>query len=226
MCGMWDVAYGWCGRALDGLHLAHEIRLEAAGGIVPLETFAIAVPQFQAVLFLPVLVAEIIGFPSIPVGKCDGTPGGHPKVVALIGQISAGYPEMLVAQACEGEREREGDEKRFAVHAYLGGGRCSQSVSRCPRTFNFFSLAKPNAARDSQWPSGHTPLLPLSAYPFVGQQFRVTNFRVLCTLESQQTAAVVALHLPFPFHLPKSRMCFSSLSFSSCDEMLARCMPW
>lgn len=27
-------------------------------------------------------------------------------------------------------------------------------------------------------------------------------------------------------HLPKSRMCFSSLSFSSCDEMLAKCMPW
>jgi len=27
-------------------------------------------------------------------------------------------------------------------------------------------------------------------------------------------------------NLPKSRMCFSSLSFSSCDEMLARCMPW
>lgn len=28
------------------------------------------------------------------------------------------------------------------------------------------------------------------------------------------------------FIIPKSRMCFSSLSFSSCDEILARCIPW
>lgn len=95
---------------LDGLHLAHEIRLEAARGIVPLEAFAIAIPQLQAVLLLPVLVAEIVRFAGIPVGERDGSSGGHPEVVALIGQISAGYPEMLVAQTC---KRRERFEKRF-----------------------------------------------------------------------------------------------------------------
>lgn len=102
---------------LDGLHLAHEICLEAARGIVPLEAFAISIPQFQAVLLLPVLVAEIVWFACIPVGERDGSPGGHPEVVALVGQISAGYPEMLVAQTCE---RRERFENRFAnSHAHL-----------------------------------------------------------------------------------------------------------
>lgn len=27
-------------------------------------------------------------------------------------------------------------------------------------------------------------------------------------------------------YIPKSLMCFSRLSFSSCDDMLARCIPW
>lgn len=146
---------------LDGLHLAHEIRLEAARGIVPLEAFAIAIPQFQAVLLLPVLVAEIVWFACIPVGERDGSPGGHPEVVALVGQISAGYPEMLVAQTCE---RRERFENRFAnSHAHLQRLRVQPKVFHAARAALAHSLfSKLNAARDGHWPVGR-PLSPSSS---------------------------------------------------------------
>lgn len=84
---------------LVGLHLADEVGLEAARRVVPLEALAIAVPQLQAVLLLAVLVPEIVGFAGVPVGECDGSAGGHPEEVALVGQVRAGNPEMFVAQA-------------------------------------------------------------------------------------------------------------------------------
>lgn len=85
----------------DGLHLADKVGLEAAGWIVPFETFAISIPQLEAVLLLAILIAEIVWFAGIPIGKRNRPSGGHPKVVALIGQICARYPEMFVTQACE-----------------------------------------------------------------------------------------------------------------------------
>jgi len=87
--------------ASDGLHLADEVSLETAGWIIPFESFAITIPQLETVLLLTILIAEIVGLASIPVGKCYRSSSGHPKVIALIGQICAGYPEMLVAQTCE-----------------------------------------------------------------------------------------------------------------------------
>lgn len=84
----------------DGLHLADKVGLEAAGRIVPFQTFAVAIPQLKAILLLAVLVAEIVWFAGIPVGERDGPARGHPKVVALVGQICARYPEMLVTQTC------------------------------------------------------------------------------------------------------------------------------
>lgn len=96
---MWKLGLG-CAPS-DGLHLADKVGLEAAGRIVPLQAFAIAIPQLEAVLLLAVLVAEIVWLAGIPVGERDGPARGHPKVVALVGQICARYPEMLVAQTCE-----------------------------------------------------------------------------------------------------------------------------
>lgn len=80
------------------LNLAHEVRLEAAWRIVPLETLAVAIPQLQAVLLLVVLVPEVVRFARIPVGERDRSAGGHPEEAALVRQIGARRPEVLVAE--------------------------------------------------------------------------------------------------------------------------------
>lgn len=93
---------GWIYRfliPLIGLNLADKVGLEAAGRIVPLEALAVAIPQLQAVLLLPILVAEIVRLAGVPVGEGYWPAGGHPEEGALIGQVSAGNPEMLVAQS-------------------------------------------------------------------------------------------------------------------------------
>lgn len=92
----------WIYRFLDpliGLNLADKVGLEAAGRIVPLEALAVAIPQLQAVLLLPVLVAEVVRLAGVPVGEGYWPAGGHPEEGALVGQVGAGNPEMLVAQA-------------------------------------------------------------------------------------------------------------------------------
>lgn len=82
------------------LHFAHEIRLEGARGVVPLEPLPVPVPELQAVLLLAVLVLEVVGLARVPVGEGDGPARGHPEEVALLGQVGAGRPEVLVAEAC------------------------------------------------------------------------------------------------------------------------------
>jgi hypothetical protein len=86
------------------LHFTHEVRLERTGRVVPLEAFAVAVPQLQTVLLFAVLVLEVVGFAGVPVGEGYGTAGRHPEEVALVGQVRAGGPEVLVPQPCKNRR--------------------------------------------------------------------------------------------------------------------------
>lgn len=87
-------------------HFAHEVRFEAARRIVPLQTFAVAVPQFHAVLLLAVLVPEVVRFAGVPVGERDRSSVGHPEEVALVGQIGARCPKVFVTETCGGRKRR------------------------------------------------------------------------------------------------------------------------
>lgn len=80
------------------LHFTDEKGLERAGRVVPFEAFAVSVPQLETVLLLAVLVLEVIWFTSVPVREGDGPTVGHPEEIALVGQISAGRPEVFVAE--------------------------------------------------------------------------------------------------------------------------------
>lgn len=79
-------------------HFTDEICLKTARRIVPLQAFAVAVPQFHAVLLLAVLVPEVVGLAGVPVGERDRSAVGHPEEVALVGQIGARRPKVFVAQ--------------------------------------------------------------------------------------------------------------------------------
>lgn len=77
------------------LNLANKIRLEAARRIVPLQSFSVAIPQFQAVFFLAVFVPEVVRFTGVPVGERQGPAVRNPEEAALFGQIGTGRPEMF-----------------------------------------------------------------------------------------------------------------------------------
>lgn len=66
-------------RELIVPHFTHEEGLEGAGRVVPLQSFPVPVPELQAVLLFPVLVAEVVGLPGVPVGEGDWSSGRHPE---------------------------------------------------------------------------------------------------------------------------------------------------
>ena len=74
------------------------LKVEGAGRVVPLESLAVSVPQFQAVLLFAVLVAEVVGFTGVPVGEGHRPAGGEPEEVALVALICSGRPEVFTAQ--------------------------------------------------------------------------------------------------------------------------------
>jgi hypothetical protein len=86
------------------LHFTDEIGFERAWRVVPFEAFSISIPQLETVLLLAVLVLEVIWFTSVPVCEGDGPPVGHPEEVALVGEIGARRPEVLIAKTCKKSR--------------------------------------------------------------------------------------------------------------------------
>lgn len=85
-------------RSHSLLYLTNEERFERTRRVVPLQSLAVPVPQFQAVLLFAVLVLEVVGLARIPIGEGDGAAGGHPEEAALLGEVGAGGPEVLVAE--------------------------------------------------------------------------------------------------------------------------------
>ena len=81
------------------MHFTHKVSFERTWGVVPFEALAVAVPEFQAVFLFPVFVLEVVRLAGVPVGEGDGPARGHPEEVAFVGQVGAGSPEVLMAQA-------------------------------------------------------------------------------------------------------------------------------
>jgi hypothetical protein len=52
------------------------------------------------VFFFSVLVSEVVGFSSVPVGESHWPPSGHPEEHSFFSLVSARCPEVLVAQTC------------------------------------------------------------------------------------------------------------------------------
>jgi hypothetical protein len=73
----------------ESVHFTNEVGLERARGVVPLESLAVSVPQFQTVLLLSVLVSEVVGLSGVPVGEGQGTSGGHPEEVTFFTLVGA-----------------------------------------------------------------------------------------------------------------------------------------
>ncbi len=104
------------------LCLADEKRWETAWRIVPPKTFAVAIPHFQAVLLLTVLVPKcsmyigtfkaanisdllkVVWFSCIPVLVSDRLASSHPEKLALLSLIGARCPKMLVTHPCQEKR--------------------------------------------------------------------------------------------------------------------------
>lgn len=80
-----------------GSDFADEVRLEGAGGVVPLEALVISVPQFETVLFFAVLVAEVVRLSGVPVHEGEGSAVSHPEEVAFLRQVGTRCPEVLAA---------------------------------------------------------------------------------------------------------------------------------
>lgn len=80
------------------LCLTHKVSFETTWWIVPFKTFAVAIPQFQAIFFFAIFVAEIIWFSSVPVDKCDWFASCHPEEASFFSQIRTRRPEMFIAK--------------------------------------------------------------------------------------------------------------------------------
>lgn len=120
------------------LHLADKVRLEAARRVVPLEALAVPVPQLHAVLLLAVLVAEVVRLARVPVGERDRASRGHPEEVALVREVGARRPEVLVAEACKPQKGQksslERSSKRTNEFNYRNRGRASPGGRSPPAT--------------------------------------------------------------------------------------------
>jgi len=77
--------------------LADEIGFERAGRVVPFQSFAVPVPQFETVLLLAVLVAEIIGLAGVPIGESQRTTRRQPEKASLFSLVGSRSPKVFIA---------------------------------------------------------------------------------------------------------------------------------
>ena len=80
--------------------LADEIGFERAGRVVPFQSFAVPVPQFETVLLLAVLVAEIIGLAGVPIGESQRTTRRQPEKASLFSLVGSRSPKVFIAVTC------------------------------------------------------------------------------------------------------------------------------